>query len=296
MGTLLALLVFLSIFGIFVTEYLPLWMTDNESAFGVTVANQFGQIDEEMGSLYLAAQSANGQSHFAAANPVTMSSASVPIFTQPTYGVLSFSGSAYPATLYANATFDLQGHRGQSSVVATSGALQMALKNRYYVPLTYSLEDGAVVSSQSASQQSLIFDPSVITNSSGSASTLDLTLFSVYGNTTTATSTGTQQVYTTYITSSTYQGANSGTPVWLNFTTLNPCAWFQYWHATTAALNNSNFPTHPSVWSNSTAGGACSSSNAVNSPKLLSVYFPMITFFNLAVVTFDMAVGTASQP
>ncbi|MCI4354935.1 MAG: hypothetical protein L3K06_06175, partial [Thermoplasmata archaeon] len=32
-GTLLAMLVFFSLFGIFIEQYLPLWMTDNESSF-----------------------------------------------------------------------------------------------------------------------------------------------------------------------------------------------------------------------------------------------------------------------
>lgn len=294
-GTLLALLVFLSIFGIFLTSYLPLWMTDNESAWAVTVENQFGQIDHTMELLYL-----ENKVNWAAQNPVTMSSASVPVFSQPTVGALSFSASPM---IYTNVTFHMLGSSGWQYRNVSTGTVGMNLGNRYYVPVTLSLEDGAVVLSQGANQQSLTFQPSYVANFSGTHSNLYLTLFATYGNNSVLNQQGTAEVYTTYSTSQAYSGVQGGTPVYLNLSTYYPCAWYSYWNQSNTNLNQSGFPTHPTVHAHQTVTplsptfNACSSSvTTPRSPVLISVYFPMITYFSLAVVTYDMAVGSTTNP
>lgn len=286
-GTLLALLVFLSIFGIFLTSYLPVWMTDNESAWAVNVENQFGQIDHTMELLYL-----EKNLNFVAQNPVTMSSGTVPVFAQPTVGTLGFSASS---AIYTNVSFHMLGSSAWRWQNVSTGTVSMVLPDRYFVPIALSLEDGAVVLSQGPTQQSLLFQPSYVTNSSGTHSNLYLTLFATYGATASVSQQSPSEVYTNYSASQTYPGAYGGTAVFLNLTTDFPCAWANYWNQTATNLNQTGFPTHPSVHPLPTSTGACQNV-VVRSPVKVGVYFPMITYFSLAVVTYNMAVGSTTNP
>jgi hypothetical protein len=283
-GTLLALLVFLAIFGIFLSDYLPLWMQDNEESFSATVANQFGNIQDTMGKLYL-----NSKTGFAVANPVTMQSDSVPVFSQPTQGVLSFLENKQ---LYTNLTFHLQGS-GQwfSQNVTPAGELTMSLPNRYYVPITFSLQDGAVIQAQpGAAQQIMLFSPSVLANSSGQQSSLYITLYAAYGNSTQESYIQTDNVYTSLIGSQQYPG-RAGTAVYDNFTTEYSCAWSKYWNSTFSALNATGYPATVSVVPNPSV--ACSTS-AQGGIQMMHVSFSTVTNFMLTVVAYNVDVGVVT--
>ena len=93
-GTLLALLVFFALFGIFLTQYVPLWMTDNESAWTSQTQQSFAQLKSNMDL-----QVALGNTGLLSV-PFVMSSQSIPLIAQPTQGVLSFVPNT--AGLFAN--------------------------------------------------------------------------------------------------------------------------------------------------------------------------------------------------
>jgi hypothetical protein len=289
-GTLLALLVFLSIFGIFLTEYVPLWMTDNEESFSNSVASQFGAIKQTMDSLYV-----SGKTSFAVANPVSMASNGVPVFAQPTQGILGFSEPSY---LYTNVSFILGGTSHWFWQNFSTGMIQDRLGDRYYVPLTYALEGDSVIQSQSAYQQTVLFQPSVIANQSGARPSLYLTMFSMTGNNTNGatTSTGLAEVYTTYMSSQTYTGAYN-TRVFLNFTTYYPCAWSNSWNKTSVTLNTSGYRfgpnVHPLPGPNAYPVGACSN-NLVQYPEKLQISFTPVSTFVLTVVYFQVNIGVGN--
>lgn len=286
-GTLLALLVFLSIFGIFLTDYLPLWMTDNEETYSVTVANQFGNILNTMSSLYL-----SGRSGFAVSDPVTTQSSSVPVFAQPTDGVLNFFENP---SLYTNFTFFLQGTSSRfSQNLTTTGGLTDNLGDRYFVPITYILQNGAVIQQQSSSSvsQLILFPPSIVANYSGTQASLSLTYFASYGNGTSAVTPGTEQVYVSFDSSQTYPGL-AGTPVYLNFTTDYACAWSTYWNSTFASLNSTGFP-HPvgrTLHLSPVPAQACSGASQYSGLNAIRVYFPAIQYFTLTVASFNIGIG-----
>src|ERR1700691_4589759 len=83
-GTLLSMLVFLSLFGVFISEWMPLWMNDNESQFTSETQASFAQLKSSM-DLQTALQ---GPAVYA--TPFTMSSNGVPVLSAATAGILNF--------------------------------------------------------------------------------------------------------------------------------------------------------------------------------------------------------------
>ncbi len=283
-GTLLALLVFLAIFGIFLSDYLPLWMQDNEQSLAAQVESQFGGIQNTMGSEYLSSDAG-----YQAANPVTMQSGGVPVFAQPTQGILSFTGNHQ---LFTNVSFRLDSSTGQAYYqnITTVGDLTMSLPNRYYVPMTFDLQNGGVIEAQSgASQQNMIFAPSVVANSSGGVSTLYMTLFALYGNNS-VLNLPTAVVYTTFLASQQYPGY-AGTYVDVNFTTQYPCAWATYWNNTFGYLNSTQYPSTLNVHPNPTQACVPGGTGGVT---LMHVSFSAVSHFILSVADFTVSVGQST--
>ncbi len=161
-GTLLALLVFFALFGVFLTQYLPLWMNENEVTFTDQAETSMAQLKSDI-DLQAALQ----------APPVfqtafTMNSQGVPLIAQPTVGVLSFI--PFTPGVFANVTMNPgpgDGHQFSQNV--TLGTVTMYLPNRYYSAQTFSFEDDAVVQAQTDLTQILAFPPTMTVNQSGNA-------------------------------------------------------------------------------------------------------------------------------
>ena len=95
-GTLLALLVFFTLFGIFLTQYLPLWMTDNESQFTAQAATvRPVQVECRQPVQF----SPSGPQTLG--TPFVVSSQGVPLLAQPTQATLIFLPSSCPNGFYA---------------------------------------------------------------------------------------------------------------------------------------------------------------------------------------------------
>jgi hypothetical protein len=265
-GTLLALLVFFTLFGVFLTEYLPLWMTENEAALSSATALSFANFKSNVDTQYqLGAPGTLG-------TPFTMSSGSVPLLSQPTMGTLSFLPSTCPKAfiinhvngtigqplvpgycMFANITLS-QGPGGSgffSQRIAT-GALQMVLPDRYYSGETFFYEDDAVIQSQAGGYQTMIVNPPLnITRNAAGNTTITTALLQLYGNASTVITQGSQVEYSHFrysqpITSSGAVGPvnNSAIPFVFKFEigTQYPCAWDSFLTQTiqNSGLSNKN--------------------------------------------------------
>jgi hypothetical protein len=274
-GTLLALLVFFALFGIFITQYLPLWMTDNEALFTAQAATSFAQFKGSVDSQYFLG---GPQSY---GTPFTISSQSVPLLAQPTQGSLNFLPSTCPGGFYsktstpagngvantstrqygqpinpgycvfANVTESIGpgGYVGYSQSVA-SGTLQFLLPNRYYTPETFYYEDDAVIQSQSSGYQIMAFPPPLNISVVGSNTTVTDSLLQLYGNASSVVGQGSSEVYSAlrFTQLSTSNGELKGIPTQFdNFTfeigTEYPCAWTSYLYN---VLNATGLP-HTSI-------------------------------------------------
>ena len=156
----------------------------------------------------------------------------------------------------------------------------MDIPNRYYVPTTFSLSNGAVVSQQSGGSSSMLFAPSFQAITVGSSSTLYLTLYQMIGNGTRLTSTGTEEVYTAYSAAQRYPGATN-TSVDLNFTTPYPCAWINYLNTTFKATG-----VLPAL-----TPATCPTTLGIGQVSRVSVAFPPVDQFVLTIVSFEVTLG-----
>ena len=230
-GTLLALLLFFALFGVFLTQYLPLWMTDNEVQFTSQAQQSLASLKSYVDVQY----QLRGPS--AVAVPFTMESQGVPLLASPSGAQLSFTPitpgvfACISVTSPLLCTNPAAAPHGQEPLYnVTLGTLSMFLGNRYYPAQTFSYEDDAVIQSQSPTQQIVVYSPLFDLNTLGGTLNVTTTLLQLYGNATTTVSSGVQQVFSHYKFTAPYSKANYTTGFQLTFAigTLFPCAWSLY--------------------------------------------------------------------
>jgi len=275
-GTLLALLVFFALFGIFLTQYVPLWMTDNEAQFTNSSATSFAQFKGGVDTQY-----ALGVPQLLG-TPFTLSSGGVPLIAQPTESVLNFLPNSCPGGFYVRGmtgasttnfgqpvipgycVFENQtmstgpGSSPRLYEQAASGILQMALPNRYYPSQLFYFEDDAVVQVQSGTHNIMAVAPPFNVTRLAGNTTVTSSFLQLYGNTSTVIAQGSEEIYsqlrfTQEITSNGNQRLNSiGQTIFpfLNYSfevgTEYPCAWASFLQS---QMNVSGLPfvTHPSA-------------------------------------------------
>ncbi len=262
-GTLLALLVFFTLFGIFLTQYLPLWMTDNESQFTAQAAYSFALFKSNVDSQY----------QFPAGTPETLgtpfvaSSQGIPLLAQPTQSTLVFLSSTCPSGFYAkgtpggtganygqpvntancvfaNVSFSHgPGDSGFYSEHIATGTLEMLLPNRYYIAQDYYFEDDGVIESQQGGFQIMTVNPPLNVTTNAGNLTVTSSLLQLYGNASTYIGQGSVDVYSHYrysqdaVSNGLHVVANnSNIPFVYTFQigTQYPCAWSSFLNKTMA--------------------------------------------------------------
>ncbi len=137
-GTVMALMVFMFLFGMIQNQYVPIAMKDTEANHMTTVESQFGQLKYGIDSLIV--HDATNYSMFA---PITLGSDGMPIFASQTPGYLGLQ----PNNEYMNMSFIVNYTDGtsQREYSNTSGMLRLYVPNRYYVPQMYVYSQGAII-------------------------------------------------------------------------------------------------------------------------------------------------------
>ncbi len=120
-GTIFAILVFVFLISIFVTEYVPASMTSFEEEYASEVTNSMMQLISTINLLAL-----NYQQGESSSVTFYLSSSYVPIFSSPTIGILNMSRSSlgqYGSIILNNST----------NQVSAGGSLAVVTGNRYFV-------------------------------------------------------------------------------------------------------------------------------------------------------------------
>ncbi len=251
-GTLLSLLVFFALFGIFLTEYLPTWMTDNELAF-------VGQADTALLQFKsnIDAQSALGGPTVEATS-FPLSSQGVPLLAQPTQATLILLPSSCPnglttptgktyefpvnSTTCVFQTVAFSAAAGTATSLpfnqsTSTSVLEMELPNRYFTPQTFYYENDAVIQTQAGSHTQIVGPPPFAISKTARNTTISTAFVGLYGNSTVVSGQGSEEVYSQLVTSDrvTSNGlflAANKTAVPFVFTfeigTRNLCAWYTY--------------------------------------------------------------------
>ncbi len=152
-GTIMALLVFLTFLSLIVNQYVPVWMKDSESSHMNGALGQFGSLKGAIDLQVLAAQIAQSAgTHYVpvtSSSPVSLGIDGVPIFAAPTAGEMVADPDAGPWTV--TFYYDIRGVDTRVQE-ASSGAISLSVANRYFIPQTIAYENGAVIRSQSDGQ------------------------------------------------------------------------------------------------------------------------------------------------
>ncbi len=281
-GTLLALLVFFALFGVFITQYVPLWMTDNEAQFTAQTQESFATLKSDV-DLQAAL---GGPPSFG--TPFVMSSQGIPLLAQPTAGTLNFN----PKTpgIFANVSFSPgPGNSGRLYQNLSLGTIAMTLANRYYAPQQFSFEDDAVLQAQSPTQQIVAYPPSLNINVTGSQVGVTLSLVQLLGNSTQAISTGTQEIFTHYVHSQSYTANNSLRPVSATFLlgTSYACGWYTFF---LQEFQKTGIGSHAVLPTTSPCSGTTS-----YLPSTLEVTFNNLASFTLVLSEFTVDIGVGVE-
>ena len=153
-GTIMSLLVFLTAFGMFTNQFVPVWMSDNESSHMSTVIQQFTTLKSSVDI----AISYNSNSQIAPTPvfvPITLSSAGIPVFAAATAGILQFIPEAPSQRPMFEITYSYVSSTGAPNTLSPSndghagGMMDLFCPNRYFVEQHLVYESGAVILNQS---------------------------------------------------------------------------------------------------------------------------------------------------
>ncbi|MFP4169437.1 MAG: hypothetical protein ACLFUV_00195 [Methanomassiliicoccales archaeon] len=234
-GTIMALLVFLTFLGLFTNTYVPLWMTDNEKAHMNEVMNQFGEFKARMDSMIVNAQ-VTGESAINVYTPVTLGAEGVPVFASQTVGVLSYepADTTNESGLSISFSYDSdEDGDGEEVEVDESGGgkLELYAPNRYFVQQWVAFENGAIIIKQSDGQ-SLRAYPSIEVDKLGDGNvSMTFTQMDLLGRNYSVAGTGSVGINTklTYLDSQEYDvGYNGNNNVTLTITTQYNEAWYRF--------------------------------------------------------------------
>ena len=309
-GTLLALLVFFALFGIFLTQYVPLWMTDNESAFTSSTATSFAQFKSDVDTQYvLGVPPTLGA-------PFTISSAGIPLLAQPTEGILNFLPSTCPGGFYttgfatgqpinpAYCVFENQtlrpgfGGSGYLTFEVTTGLLTMQLPNRYYPMQNFVYEADGVIQVQSSAYQIMAYAPPFNMTRIAGNTTVSSSFLQLYGNATSVIGQGSEEVYShlRFTQHVAYNGYNSTTRVLrpFNYTyeigTQFPCAWSQFlW----SQLNVSGIPSSQYTITANPSTYSCINSNGATT--VLTLALTAVNYVSIFYAGTQVSVGIGSS-
>ncbi|MDD1743735.1 MAG: hypothetical protein LUO85_03825 [Methanomassiliicoccales archaeon] len=229
-GTIMALLVFLTFLTLFTNSYVPVWMIDNERSHMSQAMDQFGGIKGKVDDLVVMAE-VTGRTDLNMYGPVTLGANGIPVFASPTAGQLIYSPYGVGnSTVALNFTYSLNGKTlGLND--QSGGMLQLYAPNRYYVQQWVAYENGAIIVKQ-LDGQVIRGMPSldVVKTDTNSRLNVSWTQVALIGinSTLAGTSTAGINIDMIYLDSQVYDNGLNPMTVYLNFTTLYGKAWFNY--------------------------------------------------------------------
>jgi hypothetical protein len=282
-GTFMALLIFFALFGVFLTQYLPIWMTEDEQQLAEQVQTSMAQL-----KAYVDLQASLGGSPVYTV-PFPTVSQSIPLLTQPTDAIITFL--PFTAGIYGSLSMSPGPGNPMNIPVSTYaenvslGRLVAMQPDRYYSPQTLSFEGDGVVQSQSYTKQVLEYPPVINFNQSGNAFGVTISIVQLVGAATQSSGVGTQEISSHYVFSQAIYSSSTADALTSTYVigTQYPYAWGTYLNTVLSASNLTATHYALTVCGKAVpAGGAvptCSSSSAAG--QVVKVQFT-----NLGSITF----------
>ncbi len=149
-GTIMSLMVFLAFLSMFTSQYIPVWMEENEASHMSTAYGQFASMKQAM-DMQILAGTIQGTSPVQMFSPVKLGAAGIPMFASPTPGYLSvFRTDSYSniSLSYKTVTGSLNGTVGHNATWNAGGSISLYVPNRYYTPQELAYEGDALILQQ----------------------------------------------------------------------------------------------------------------------------------------------------
>ena len=223
-GTIMTILVFLTFMGVFTSQIVPAWMSDNESAHMTEAIQQMVSLKSDIDGLI--ADFANSLvASTPIVVPITLSAPGIPVFAGPTAGILSFTPETISGrpSLNTSYTSDLEANDGH-----TGGELRLYCPNRYYVEQSLIYEAGALILNQSDGEFIIAGIGLSVANYSGSK-VVQMTQVSLVGLNKTVGGIGAKVVNANLLHASTMEyGSTTGEDITITITTKHGNAWANY--------------------------------------------------------------------
>ena len=187
-GTIMALLIFLTFMSMFVNTYIPIWMKENERLHMNEVQNQMGEVKGKIDNLIVNAQ-VTGTSMVNTYEPLTMGADGIPLFASATAGAVILKPSGTTAT-GIQAIFNSSANGAIVKINETGGGkLEFYAPNRYYVGQWLAYENGALIVKQDAGE-AMKATPSLKMTKAGGVFNIVFTQIDISGTNSTMAGTG----------------------------------------------------------------------------------------------------------
>ncbi len=235
-GTMMSLLVFLTFMGLFTNQFLPVWMSDNESTHMATVTTQMLGFKADIDGL-VADYSNSLLAPAPIVAPITLHASGIPIFAAATAGILEFRHETLTTWPGVNVTYVDDDYTLSPTTGGHSGGyVHLYAPNRYYVEQYLIYEGGALILNQTDGEFIMSGPQFAVSDVSGGR-VVKLTQVSLYGPNKTVGGTGTKSINAEmlYADTNTFR-AGAGAPLTISILTLHGTAWESYFNR---ALNSS---------------------------------------------------------
>ena len=240
-GTIMALMVFMFLFGMIQTQYVPVAMKDNEANHMHAVESQFSALKAHVDEMIM-----RDFTNYTYYSPITMGSEGIPAFAAPTPGFLVFNNTKESINVTYSLTTDNGGSEQTQKIYGNvSGYLSLYVPNRYYTQEGYVYSCGAVILYQPSGSVMKANPNFSIINKSGDIMG-DMRLVRLIGTPKAQSGTSTVSVHTSLIyTYKDHYGISNESQfvrskLWINLTTAYPEAWEEWFSSslTKSGLHN----------------------------------------------------------
>ena len=233
-GTIMALLVFLTFLSLITNQYVPVWMKDSEAGHLGEALGQMGGFKSDIDLQILAAQTALivGR-HYV---PVTTFSSvklgvdGVPIFSSPTIGELTIDQASSPWTVWFRYSISGNQTTVPEANCACGGVVRLHVFNRFFPQQTIAYENGALIRAQFDGFV-IKGDPSFQVLVSNTSAQVDFTLIQLFGSGGVA-GVGPEGMQARVLSVDLQEYANIQTAIHLNTTTRYGPAWYRFFNDT----------------------------------------------------------------
>lgn len=243
-GTIMAMMIFLTLLSMFMNQYVPIWMEDNEATHMNDVEGQFATLKHSVDLQILTGMM--GSYDVSLYSPITLGAAGIPMFSAPTLGQLSVNPDPTQSGTRVSWNYNVSGDGVQTLYSNSSGNVKLLVPNRYYVVQTIVYENDAVILDQ-AEGELVKAPPQISLRKEGGRYNMVITQVSLISKNQTFNGFDNRGI-TTYMrssTSSTFNDVDTFIPttdaltgnIYINQTTQYGDAWYSYLNNTMLRYN-----------------------------------------------------------